>query len=89
MKTSIVTHGPSGGDVFDRIIVALRERGYVILHDAFSLNELNRLFIDIKETDNHEFRLAGIGREQAHQLNQFVRRDRIRWLDTDQVQMLR
>lgn len=85
MKTSIVTHGPSGGDVFDRIIVALRERGYVILHDAFSLNELNRLFIDIKETDNHEFRLAGIGREQAHQLNQFVRRDRIRWLDTDHI----
>lgn len=85
MNTSLLTHGhgPFDGDVFARIIDALRFDGYIILNDVFSLAEIQALFIDIKDTDSNDFQPAGIGREQEHQLNQFVRRDRIRWLNAD------
>lgn len=81
MNTSLLTHGPFDGDVFARIVGALRDTGYVILHDVLPLPQLQAMFIDIKDTDSGQFRPAGIGREQAHQLNRFVRRDRIRWLE--------
>lgn len=83
MITTHLTQGPSDGDVFARIIEAVRHQGYIILTDIFSIEQLQSLFIDIKNTDSEEFHQAGIGREQEHQLNQFVRRDRIRWLQTD------
>lgn len=73
--------GPYDGDVFARIIEALRTDGYLILNDIFPIEQLQGLFIDIKKTDSQNFHPAGIGREQDHQLNRFVRRDRIRWLE--------
>lgn len=81
MLTTCLTEGPSGGDLFDHISDALRDDGYVIVNDVFSIAQLQSLFIDIKETESGVFRQAGIGREQEHQLNSFIRRDRIRWLD--------
>lgn len=81
MPTTCLTEGPSGGDLFDRISDALRDDGYIIVNEVFTVAQLQSLFIDIKEADNGVFREAGIGREQEHQLNQFVRRDRICWLD--------
>lgn len=81
MTISRLTQGPSGGDIFSRIIDGLRHEGYVILHEVFSLPQLQSLFLDIKKTRREAFRPAGIGRETAHQLNEFVRRDRICWLD--------
>ena len=83
MNTSLLTRGrgPSGGDVFARIIEALRNDGYIILNNVFAIEELQRLFIDIKATDGRQFHAAGIGREQERHVNDFVRRDRIRWLD--------
>jgi len=68
-------------EVFARIVAALQHQGYIILNDVFSVAQLQSLFIDIKKTDSACFHQAGIGREQNHQLNQFVRRDRIHWLD--------
>jgi len=41
------------------------------------------LFIDIKAQDGAAFYPAGVGREQQRQVNAFIRRDRIRWLDWD------
>lgn len=81
MNTTYLTQPPADGDVFARIIEALQHQGYIILNDIFSIEQLQSLFIDIKQTDSEYFQDAGIGREQLHQLNQFVRRDRIRWLD--------
>jgi len=81
LLTTRLTKGPSDGDVFARITEALRHQGYIILNDVFSVEQLQSLFIDIKKTDSGYFHQAGIGREQEYQLNQFVRRDRIRWLD--------
>ena len=68
-------------EVFVRIAAELKQHGYIILNDIFSVEQLQSLFIDIKKTDIETFREAGIGREQVFQLNQFVRRDRICWLD--------
>ena len=57
--------------------------GYVILGSVFPVESLHGLFTDIKRSDRAQFHSAGIGREQAHQVNPFVRRDRIRWLPAD------
>jgi SM-20-related protein len=83
LNTSLLSRGrgPFDGDVFAHIIEALRNDGYVILNNVFSIAQLQSLFIDIKVTDSRHFHAAGIGREQEHQVNQFVRRDRICWLD--------
>lgn len=81
MLTTLLTKGPSGEDLFIRIAEALRHQGYIIVNDVFSIEQLQSLFIDIKQTDSTFFHQAGVGREQEHQLNKFVRRDRIRWLD--------
>ena len=81
MNTTSLTQMPTDGDVFARITEALRLQGYIILNNVFAVEQLQSLFIDIKQTDSDEFHQAGIGREQVHQVNQFVRRDRIRWLD--------
>lgn len=81
MNTTYLTQAPTDGDVFARISEALKHQGYIIINDVFSIEQLQLLFIDIKQTDGKYFHQAGIGREQEHQLNQFVRRDRIRWLD--------
>lgn len=77
------TQGPVDGDLFTFIINALHKDGYIILNEAFPVAQLQALFLDIKDTDSDQFHDAGIGREQAHQLNQFVRRDRIFWLPQD------
>ncbi len=83
MNIQPITTGPIDRDVFARIAVALREQGYIVLDAVFSVEQLQHMFIDIKQTDNSEFHHAGIGRDQSHMLNQFVRRDRICWLQAD------
>lgn len=90
MNTSLLTRGqgPFDGDVYARIIEALRSDGYIILNNVFALEKLQSLFIDIKATDSQYFHSAGVGREQEHHVNQFVRRDRIRWLDREHAPVL-
>lgn len=83
MSALLSTRGPLDGDLFAIIINALHKDGYIILNEVFPLAQLQALFMDIKESDSDRFRDAGIGREQLHQLNQFVRRDRIFWLPQD------
>jgi len=73
--------GPHDGDPYAQVITALRDRGYIILNSVFPTELLQSLFLDIKQTDSEQFHAAGIGREQEHQLNRFVRRDRIHWLN--------
>lgn len=73
--------GPSDDDVFAQITNAIRQNGYSITAGIFTVPELETLFLDIKHTDSQYFHLAGIGRDDNHQLNRFVRRDRIHWLE--------
>ncbi len=83
MNTSLLPRGPVDGDIFAHIAESLYTTGYCILSDVFPVAYLQGLFIDIKNTDSRQFHYAGIGREQGFQLNQFVRRDRICWLEQD------
>ena len=81
MITTTIPLSVEDADTYGRISESLNRQGYIILDDVFTAAQLQSLFIDIKKTDSDDFYPAGIGREQGHQLNQFVRRDRIRWVD--------
>lgn len=81
MITPFLTQDSSDTEIFSHIVAALKHKGYILIEDIFSVAQLQSLFIDIKKTDSEHFHQAGIGREQDRQLNQFVRRDRICWLD--------
>ena len=81
MITTTIPQDIASIEAYSRIVEALNRQGYIILDDVFTAAQLQSLFIDIKKTDSDYFHTAGIGREQDHQLNQFVRRDRICWLD--------
>lgn len=83
MLTTNLTKDPPGEDLFVRITEALKQQGYIIINDVFTIEQCQSLFIDIKQTDSSYFHQAGVGREQEHQLNQFIRRDRVRWLAMD------
>lgn len=74
------SQGTDDNDLFRRIATALRKDGYIILDRIFATDMLQILFLDIKATGSSKFHAAGIGRDQRHQLNRFVRRDRISWL---------
>ena len=81
MNLSSLTQGPIGGDVPAQIIEAIHSKGYIIIDEVFMLKQLQTLIIDITRTDRQMFRPAAIGREQGQQINAFVRRDKILWLD--------
>lgn len=68
-------------DIFLHISSNIQQKGYLVLNEVFSIEQLNQVFIDIKKTARQDFHSAGIGREQEHQVNRFVRGDRIHWLD--------
>ncbi|WP_346837780.1 2OG-Fe(II) oxygenase [Microbulbifer sp. SAOS-129_SWC] len=74
-------HGPHGGDPFDPIAAALREHGYVVLPAPLPPSLLGALLRHFRSIDPGQFKRAGIGREDEHQLNRFVRGDEIFWLD--------
>lgn len=76
---------PGDGDIFDTIVNALYQYGYSILPSALPPNLVDSLFIDFKSIDKQQFKNAGIGREQDHQANPFVRSDAIYWLDEERA----
>ncbi|SDK01225.1 2OG-Fe(II) oxygenase [Microbulbifer yueqingensis] len=75
------TFGPSGDDPIDLIAAALRTDGYIVLPAPLPPAVLGGLLRHFRSIDREHFRRAGIGREDEHQLNRFVRSDKIFWLD--------
>lgn len=75
------THDPFDGDVFKKIIQAIRQDGYIVLTDLLPPALLDNLFLDLKARDSDEFDQAGTGRDEHYRVNQFVRSDRICWID--------
>jgi len=67
--------------VYERIEQGLFEHGVSIIPDALPMATIAPLLARVASLPQHEFNEAGIGRSQGHQLNQFVRRDQIHWLD--------
>ncbi|SEA10371.1 2OG-Fe(II) oxygenase [Microbulbifer marinus] len=73
--------GPRDGDPMDLIAAALRKDGYIVLPAPLPPALLAGLLRHFRSIDRERFRRAGIGREDEHQLNRFVRSDEIFWLD--------
>ncbi|WP_237057241.1 2OG-Fe(II) oxygenase [Microbulbifer sediminum] len=73
--------GPRDGDPIDQIAAALRTDGYIVLPAPLPPAALGGLLRHFRSIDREQFRRAGIGREDEHQLNRFVRSDKIFWLD--------
>lgn len=77
-------HEPGDGDIFARIATAIEQRGYAIEAQALPPALTESLFLDVVRSDDDDFRRAGIGRQDDHHLNRFVRTDQIRWIEPNQ-----
>lgn len=65
----------------EKITGDLANSGYSIVHDALPPHITEGLLTRILELGTRDFRPAATGRRSSRQLNPFVRRDRILWLD--------
>jgi len=72
---------PVFSQVVEKTVSQLEKHGYVILKDVLSHNLLNDLLGHLKSLDDEKFNRAGVGRENDFQLNHFIRRDEIHWLE--------
>lgn len=81
MNTSSGAQGGLDGDIFSRVVDAIHQQGYIVLDDFLSPATLQGLCQHYHSIEQARFRAAGVGREQAYQLNQQVRSDEIFWLD--------
>lgn len=68
------------GALFDRLADALADTGYCVLPRALPESLTASLHAYLNHIGDADFRQAGIGRDQEHQLNRHVRSDEIRWL---------
>jgi SM-20-related protein len=59
---------------------SLAEQGYVIVPNFLPSEEVAALFRYTQSLNEHDWALAGVGREQQHTVNTRVRSDQIRWL---------
>ncbi|MFY0700810.1 MAG: 2OG-Fe(II) oxygenase [Bermanella sp.] len=67
--------------VYERIEHDIAQRGISIIENALPMATIAPLLARVASLPEHEFNEAGTGRKQDHQINQFVRRDYIHWLD--------
>lgn len=67
--------------IFERIAEDLTARGYSLVDEAIAEELADALFARVTELNAVDFTPAGIGRAQSQMLNNFVRRDEIRWLE--------
>ena len=73
--------GPGDGDTFAPIAAAIERHGYAVMDGVVPPTVLNPLFAHVCGLDDTDLRRAGIGREDDHQLNRFVRGDETCWLE--------
>lgn len=73
--------GPADGDVVAAIAAGLEHHGYAVVPGALPPGLPDALFAHYKSLSDAAFRPAGVGREDRHQLNPFVRQDTVHWLD--------
>lgn len=69
--------------VLTSIADALRRDGHIVLRAPLPPAMLGGLLRHFRSLDDADFKRAGIGREEEHQLDRKVRSDRIFWLDRD------
>ena len=67
-------------DFFERIARDLQEKGFSINPCALPVALAEDLAAHLQNMPEFKFEQAGIGRDQAHSLNNFVRSDEISWI---------
>ncbi len=79
---TVFEDGCLGGDdpVFMQIAEDLAARNFSVISNALPPSLSAALFQQIQAFSPAQFNPAGVGRDHAHTLNQFVRRDSIRWI---------
>lgn len=81
MNIAAFQYSPIFDDLaFDTIAQHLIQSGYIILKNSIP-GDMLRALQSLACAEDDTFQAAGIGREQDHQLNRIVRRDKIKWLD--------
>lgn len=73
--------------ILERVVEAIAGPGYIVLDNAFAAGTLSALCAHYDSLELAAFKPAGVGREQAFQIDQQVRRDQIFWLDTHEAQI--
>ncbi|WP_430461595.1 2OG-Fe(II) oxygenase [Thalassolituus sp. LLYu03] len=73
----------SNDTLFESIAQGLQTQGYAITQAALPLTLTAGLLLRVSQLPEYQFAVAGTGRQQEHQLNGFVRRDKIRWLNDE------
>lgn len=68
--------------IFSQLATGLEHQGYVVLLKALPETVANCL-VALRERQQPLFQPAGVGRAQAQQYNQTVRRDKIAWIEPD------
>lgn len=72
--------GDSDDPVFARIAEDLIRQSWSVVDQALPAGLSLSLLSSLQQHSDADFNEAGTGRNQDHQLNPFVRRDRIRWI---------
>lgn len=80
MSSVILNTGLPSNHIFDEITEGLETNAYVSVPIALDVVSIDQIFLHMKALGDNAFKKAGIGREDAYQLNQFVRRDEIFWI---------
>ncbi len=70
-----------GSDFFEKIAADLQEKGFSINPCALPHDLSEDLYHHLKSMPQFNFEQAGIGRDQEHILNNFVRTDEICWIN--------
>lgn len=83
LQSQLPPTGPFDGDidVFSTVVHAIETEGYVVLDNFLPLVILNDLYQAYQNTADYEFSPAGVGRQTDFQVNRFLRRDQICWID--------
>ncbi|MER2491908.1 2OG-Fe(II) oxygenase [Catenovulum sediminis] len=65
---------------FLAISQALQNKGFAIIEHAFNHELENQLIAHVLQLEESQLKQAAIGREQDENINHFVRRDKIKWI---------
>ncbi len=72
-------------ELFERIAKDIYSKGFSINPNALCPQLAEALWLHLQSMSDNQFDPAGIGREQAHILNQFVRSDEICWINGESL----
>ena len=73
----------SGQSLFDRICQEIYLSGYSLCYEGFPFDFALNLHQELHHISQQKFIHAGIGREDNFILNQFIRTDKIHWIEAD------